>query len=123
MDNKGGRVSIEINGVNYSPREASVKVSPSVVELENGANGDGSGYSTVKAKLASAEITFDRGKPSDIKWTSDMVLASINATIVELDTTVIHLFTGARWSGAPELDLSTGEVSGLKIETDTYQQI
>jgi hypothetical protein len=123
MDNKGGRVSITIGGVTYAPREASVKVSPSRVSMENGANGDGSGYSTVKSKLASADITFDRGKPSAIQWTDAMILSSINVTIVEIDTGVTHLFTGARWSGEPELDLSTGEVSGLKIETDVYTQI
>ncbi|MCW2276378.1 hypothetical protein GJ654_18800 [Rhodoblastus acidophilus] len=123
MDNKGGRVSISINGVNYSPREASVKISPTTVEMENGANGDGTGYSTVKPVLAAADISFDRGQTSGIKWDNAMLLADINVTVNEMDTGVSHLLTSARWSGRPELDTATGEITGLKVETDKYQAV
>ena len=72
---------------------------------------------------SSAEITFDRGDPSAIQWNAAFLLAPVNVTIVELDTGATHLLTSARWSGTPSLDLATGEVSGLKVETDAYQQI
>jgi hypothetical protein len=123
MDTKGGRVSIAIDGVNYPPREASVKISPTTIELENGANGDGSGYSTVKPVLASAEITFDRGDPSGIRWTNEMMLKKPNVTIAEIDAGATHLFTSTSWSGRPEIDTSNGQVSSLKIETDKYQAV
>ena len=121
MDTKGGRVSLEINGRRFSVR-ASAKVMPSTVELENGANMDGSGYSTTKPVLAKLDITFDRG-PSGINWTDAFLLQKVNITFQEDDVRATHLFTGGRFSGRPEIDTATGEVSGLSVETDTYQVV
>ncbi|SEQ48561.1 Phage tail tube protein [Faunimonas pinastri] len=120
MDTKGGRVSLTIDGVTYHARGAA-KINPSLVSLENGANMDGSGYSTVKPELASIELSLDRGSTS-IKWTEDMLLSKVNVTFKEDDYGVTHLFTAARWGGKPEIDTATGEVSGLKLESDQYQR-
>lgn len=119
MDTKGGRCTIEINGQRYSAR-ANGKVMPSTVELENGVNMDGTGYSTTKPALAKLELSFDRG--SGIAWNDAMILQKINVTWKEDDVGVTHLFSSARWSGRPEIDSATGEVSGLSIETDAYSQ-
>ena len=118
MDTKGGRVSIEVNGKMYSNR-GSAKIDPSVVGITNGANQDGSGYSTVQPKLAMIEIGLDRG--TGLKWDATMMLQKINVTFVETDAGITHLFTSARWEGAPQIDTGTGEVTGLKIATDQYQ--
>ena len=122
MDTKGGRFSLDINGRTYSGR-GKATVEPSVVSVENGANQDGTGYSTVKAKLASLDLTFDRGV--GLKWDAKMILQKLNATFVETDLnpSLTHLFTEARWSGTPSIDTESGEVSGLKIESDKYQSI
>lgn len=128
MNKTGGRISMQIDGVNYSAR-GEVKIMPSTVSLENGVNRDGSGYSTVKPELARAECTFDpragatneNGAP--LIYSESLLLASVNATIVELNTGTTHLLTGASFSGKPEIDTSTGEVSGLALETDRYQVI
>lgn len=119
MDTKGGRGTIDIDGVRYSARGAA-KIMPSTVSLENGANMDGTGYSTVKPELAGVDFSFDRGV---FPWTDDLILKKINVTWVETDTGWTHLFTGARFSGKPEIDTEKGEVTGLKIETDSYQVI
>lgn len=120
MNTTGGRFSLTINGAVYSGR-GEAKINPSRVELENGANQDGSGYSTVKPILTSLELTFDRGV--GLVWDETMMLQTVNVTFIETDAGVTHLFTGGRWSGKPELNTKDGEVSGLKIETDQYTGI
>ena len=122
MDTKGGRISMTGNGQTFVGRGA-FKVMSTGVELENFANGDGSGSSTVKAVLYALEGDFDRGDGPI--WVDSMLLQSWNWTFVEDDVGVTHLFTGARFSGRPTLDTANGQVSGLKVETDkgNYQQI
>ncbi len=119
MDTKGGRFNMTVNGRVLSGR-AKATFETALISLENGANQDGSGYSTVKPKLAKLDLTFDRGK---LKWTDAMLLETVDVTFTETDLNppVVHLMTGARWSGTPSLDTETGEVSGLSLESDKYQ--
>lgn len=120
MDTKGGRFSLDINGRVYSGRgEASIK--PARANRENGVNMDGTGYSTVKPALASIELTFDRGV--GLRWDEAMMLEEINVTFQETDTGVTHLFTRANWSGEPSINSATGEVSGLTVQSDSYQVV
>ena len=120
MDTKGGRVSMTGNGQTFVGRGA-FKVIPSRVEIENFANDDGSGSSTVKPMLAELEGDFDRG--TGIAWDETMMLQSWDWTFVEDDVGVTHMFTGARFSGRPTIDTANGQVTGLKIQSDRYQQI
>jgi len=120
MDTKGGRFTLDINGRTVSGRGAA-KIKPARAVPTNGVNMDGTGYSTVEPKLASLELTFDRGV--GLRWDETMLLERINVTFVEDDAGVTHLYTRGRWAGEPEIDSQTGEVSGLTIETDSYQQI
>ncbi|GJD65174.1 phage tail tube protein [Methylobacterium frigidaeris] len=122
MDTKGGRFTLDINGRTYSGR-GKATIESSTISRENGANMDGTGYSTVKPKLAKLDLTFDRGV--GLEWDEAMILADIDVTFVETDLKpkVTHLFTAASWSGTPSIDSETGEVSGLSIETDKYRQV
>lgn len=120
MDTKGGRFTLDINGRTFSGRGKAGIVAARAVR-ENGVNMDGTGYSTVKPRLASMDLTFDRGV--GLKWDEAMMLQELNVTFVETDVKVTHLFTNANWSGEPSIDSETGEVSGLKIESDKYQAI
>lgn len=115
MDKKGGRVSIQITGRNFTAR-SSVTLDPTTVARTNGANRDGTGYSTVAAKLAKADISFDRGERSGIVFNDDLLLENFNATIYEEDAGITHFFTNASWSGSPTLDTESGEISGMSIE-------
>ncbi|MGU3539981.1 phage tail tube protein [Methylobacterium sp. A54F] len=117
MDTKGGRFTLDMNGRTYSGR-GKASISPARATRENGVNMDGTGYSNVKPKLASLDLTFDRGV--GLKWDEAMMLDELNVTFVETDARVTHLFTNANWSGDPSIDTETGEVSGLKIESDKY---
>lgn len=117
MDMKGGRVSLTINGRTHTAR-ASVQIMPATIERTNAANRDGSGFSTVAAKLATAEVSFDRGERIGIVFDDAMLLSSIDATIFEEDARVTHFFSRAAFGGTPTLDTESGEVSGLRIEVD-----
>ncbi|MBN9453256.1 MAG: phage tail tube protein [Bosea sp.] len=115
MDKKGGRVSVTINGRTFTAR-SSVSISPATVERSNGVNRDGSGYSTIAPKLASAEISFDRGERSGIVFDDAMLLADVNCTIWEEDAQITHFFTNAGFGGTPSIDTESGEVSGMRVE-------
>lgn len=119
MQTKGGRVTIEFGSTRVSSR-GKVAISPNRVMAEAGANMDGSGFATIKPKLASADVSsLDAG----IRITDDMILSQINVTIRETDTGITHLFTGARLTGEGGKDLEAGEVTGFKVESDSYQQV
>ena len=111
--NKGGRFTLDIDGKRYSGR-GKATISPAAATRENGTNMDGTKWSSVKPKLVSLDLTFDRGV--GLKWDEDMMLDDLNVTFVETDAKVTHLFTDASWSGEPSIDTENGEVSGLKIE-------
>lgn len=119
MDTKGGRFTLTINGRTYSGR-GKATIMPARAVRENGVNSDGTGYSTVQAKLASLDLSFDRGV--GLKWDERMMLTEIDVTFKETDTKArtTHLFTNANWAGEPSIDSESGEVSGLKIESDKY---
>src|ERR1700753_1869400 len=118
MDTKGGRFTLDINGISYSGRgKATIK--PSRVSLTNGANMDGTGYSTVKPVLAELDLTFDRGV--GLVWDETLLLQRLNVTFSEDDYGQTHLYTGAAFEGEPSIDSESGEGSGLKICRDKYQ--
>jgi hypothetical protein len=119
---KGGRIVITINGANYSAR-GSVSIMPARVERAAMANRDGSMATTVAAKLATAEISFDRNERLGLTWDDAMLNERVNVTIEEVDARVIHEFTAASWVGTPGLDTESGEISGMSIATDNYQRI
>src|SRR4051812_41596764 len=120
MDTKGGRISITISGQTFTGR-GKFSVMPSTVEVKADANQDGSAYRTVKPVLSCLKGSFDRG--IGIKWDEAMMLQDIDATFIETDAKVTHLFTTASWANRPEIDSETGEVTGLEIHTDKYQSI
>lgn len=113
MNTTGGRYELTIGGRKYSGRGTATLMTAGV-SLENGANEDGSGYSTVKAQLCSIDLSFDRGV--GLKWDAAMILKSASVTFREIDANRTHFFTDASWSGSPSLNTETGEVSGLKLE-------
>lgn len=127
MHTSGGRVSISINGVQYSARGV-IKLMPANQSNQQGTNQDGSVYRTVTPKARTAELTFDRfvqtqdGSP--LIW-DETVLALTNmaVTFIEQDGGLTHMLTGAFFVGDPQMDTSTGEVDGLSIAADSYKTI
>lgn len=126
MHTAGGRVSTVINGVNYTAR-GEITLDPSNIEVEGAANQDGSIYRTVKPKARMATLTFDRfvdaqGRP--LKWSENvMEQSNIPVTFIERDTGLTHLLTNAFFTGKPEHNTATGEVSGLSIAAEKYETL
>lgn len=114
----GGRITITLGGVTYSPR-GKATIDGSGVENKRNENHDGTVSRSTMSKAVSAEITLDRGNAANNtqrpKFDAAFMQAFIDCTIRETDVGVMHLFTGAFLEGTPKLDSETGEVAGLTI--------
>lgn len=126
MHTSGGRVSTVIGGVAYSARGI-ITLDPSNIEVTSGVNQDGSLYRNVAPKARTAELTFDRFVDNDgvpLKWAENiMELINLGITFVENDTGVTHILSGGFFTGKPQQDTSTGEISGLALAADSYKTI
>jgi hypothetical protein len=126
MHTSGGRVSVTINGVPYHAR-GEITIDVANMEIEVGANQDGSNYRTVKPKPRRAELTFDKflddaGTP--LRWNESVLrMTNFGVSFTELDTGRTHLLSNACFEGSPQVNLATGEVSNLKIAADSYEGI
>ncbi|HEU4806260.1 MAG TPA: phage tail tube protein [Nitrobacter sp.] len=126
MHTSGGRVSTVIGGVAYSAR-GEIKLDPSNMTVAAGVNQDGTVYRTVGPKARTAEISFDRFVDNNgfpMKW-DESVLQQVNLgfTFIEQDTGVTHLLSGGFFTGSPQENTSTGEISGLGIAAEKYETI
>lgn len=117
----GGRISISVDGDRFTPSDAEITLDPTNISVDAKANQDGSACYMAKPKLFAAEIKFRDG--SGIIWNDQLRKCSINATISEDDNNRTHIFTSARFTGEPKINLSTGEVEGVKIEGSQYQKL
>jgi hypothetical protein len=114
----GGRVTIAFGSLKLVATEAAIKLDPATAEVSAKANQDGSAAYESKPELVGAEMTLRN--VGDINW-SLLNQQYGNVTIVEQTNGRTHLFTGTRFIGKPSVDISTGDVSGLRIAGGTYQ--
>lgn len=122
MHTAGGRVSVVIKGLPYSAR-GEISIEPSNVEVNAEANVDGSVFRTIKAKPIRAKITFDRFRTATgeyLKFDGNIMVENFAATFIEEDTDILHMLTGAGFTGSPDINMANGEVSGLQIEGSGY---
>lgn len=117
----GGRIALTIAGVKYVPTEAEIMIIPVNMEVDAEPNQDGSLSFKVKPMPYEADVTFRYD--SSIVWQTSMMLSSVDATIVEEDNGRTHLFTSARFVGRPEINLTNGEIKGIKIKSSKYQAV
>lgn len=110
----GGRITLNIGGAQYTPSEADITVKPTNREVDAEMNQDGS--VSYRQKLVPAEMDIKFRNNSGINWQNTMLMCSVNATVQEEDNGRIWLMTGARMTGRPEINLSTGEVSGIVLK-------
>lgn len=128
MHTSGGRVSVTINGVNYSARGV-IKLMPSNISVASGVNQDGTLFRTVAPKARKAELTFDRfvqtqNSNQPLVWDETVqALTNMQVTFVEQDGGLTHMLTGAFFEGDPQVDTATGEIDGLSIAADSYKTI
>jgi hypothetical protein len=117
----GGRVSIAIDGARYTPSEADITIQPANREVTAQANQDGSAAFMSKPRLPSADIKFRHG--CGIVWNDLLLKCKLDVTIEEEDNGRTHMYTAARLTGTPEINLSNGEVTGMKIEGANYKAL
>lgn len=126
MHQAGGRFTVTLNGVRFSPR-GRMALSPSGLAHATNVNHDGSVSRSTMAKAVRAELTFDRGAGgagfARPKWDSSFMEGFYRVTFQETDAKVMHIFTNASFIGEPILDSETGEISGLSIETDAANYV
>lgn len=120
-DQFGGRIYIEIGDKRFSPTEADIELMPTNTEVEHEANQDGTPCYKVKPRLYEADIKLRQ--PCGIVWDDQLKVCKVNATIVEETNGRTHLFTGARVVGRPTQNITSGEVTGLKIAGPQYQVV
>jgi hypothetical protein len=116
---QGGVIEFIVNGVPYSTT-GDVVVYPSRYESEHQANNDGSMSVQKTPKVPSAEITlrshcaFD---PSELteQCTLDVVIRQPTAK-------KRYMFPKAAIVGDPQMNLQSGEVSGLMVASPHYKQ-
>lgn len=116
----GGRITLEFGGKPIVIANASVKLDVSGTSVDAVPNQDGSVCYKYTPKVRGAEFT--PRDDSTINW-SLLMRQQGNATIVELENGVTHLFTACRLTGSPVEDRDTGEVSGVKVEGGQYQRL
>ncbi|MDA9521629.1 hypothetical protein XI06_15070 [Bradyrhizobium sp. CCBAU 11434] len=122
----GGRVSTVIGGIAYSARGV-ITLDPSNISVTSGVNQDGTVYRNVAPKARTAEITFDSFvtvNDEPLRWDeSIMLLTNLGITFVEDDTNITHILSGGFFTGSPQHDTSSGEVSGLGLAADSYKTL
>ncbi len=52
-----------------------------------------------------------------------MLQVNLGFTFIEQDTGVTHLLSGGFFTGSPQENTSTGEISGLGIAAEKYETI
>jgi hypothetical protein len=112
----GGRIEVKIGTTIYKAR-GDITIMPTSFETTAEANQDGSVYATRKNMPREAEMTFqlEAGERWNVTEQS-----SLNVTIQEESSGRTHQFTDAVVTGRPSVNLSNGEVSGLKIASALY---
>lgn len=124
MHDAGGRVQVIIAGVPYSAR-GELSLQTSRISVETIVNQDGSVGRITKPKSVQASVTFDRFVTATgeyLEFTEATMRAKFAGTFIEDDTDIVHMITGAGFTGSPELNTATGEVSGLVIEGSAYRR-
>lgn len=116
----GGRVTFQFAGQTIPPSDGEFVLDPALYEVEEKANYDGSAAFMLKPKLPGCDIKLRNA--GGVDWQA-IILQTGNCTIVEQDNGRTHLFTGARLVGSPKVNISTGEVDGLRIVGGNYQKV
>lgn len=113
-NNAGGRVRITANGKVWKAR-SSVTITPVNYERAGGSNQDGSMYVTTKPMPYEGDVTLSDGCGARIE---DVMGCPLDVTIECIDIRRIYYFTNAVVVGRPQINTETGEIRGLKINSD-----
>lgn len=116
----GGRVTFEFADTRIPPCDADIKLDPTNMEYESKTNQDGSPAYIGKPKQFGADISLRHHKGVD--W-NKLIRKEGNCTIAEEENGRTHLFTKCRLVGKAEVNVTSGEVTGLRVEGPRYQRL
>ncbi|VFU07934.1 hypothetical protein [Methylocella tundrae] len=122
MADFGGFMRFTVNGSPLTLR-AKFESEPSALEMDGGANQNGSIYRTMKPMGYIFEPTFEdtpTGTATALDWAAIMLGGPYNISLVEEQTGRLHTWTGAQFEGKPRVDHMTGEVTGIKGRATAY---
>ena len=126
MTDFGGLMRFQLNGAPFTVR-GKVTINPSNVSAEPIANNDGSTSRALSVKGYRAKVTFedskDGGSATGQDWGQILKGGPYNMSLIEDSTGVTHTWTGASFTGDPEVDRMNGEVTGLEILSPKYARI
>jgi hypothetical protein len=120
----GGEVYIFANftqsgGSEYYEALGDVRIQPARIERTAGSSSAGRIWVTEAARPIRAIMSFvNRCDQNPVRLYCERCLVDI--TVVEKSRGFFHSFTQSLIVGAPEINLSTGEISGIEIVTDDY---
>jgi hypothetical protein len=114
----GGEIYIVVGDQRFEAM-GDVTITPASVEREANASSGGRLVVTETARPARATITFANLCDADPVAIFN-ARCHVDVTVIEKSRGFRHLFTKSAVVGTPEINLSTGEVSGIEIATDNY---
>lgn len=117
----GGMVYITVGSLRFEGM-GEAKIDPRTVERTAEASAGGRLVVTERAKPAMAEVSFVNHCDADPVDLFDL-RCHVDVTVVELSRGFRHLFTSASVVGTPQINLATGEVSGLRIAAIQYNRV
>lgn len=116
----GGTLRLTLGGVVY-PVRGNVSIMPTKFEVSEGANLDGSVYTTRKPVPATVEMTISDS--CGLSLTTLANQACVDAT-VELDSVGrTYVLVNGTVVGRPSLDPETGEISGVKLVATDVREL
>ena len=114
----GGLVTFKFGSLTIPPADGEFVLDPSLFEVSAKTNQDGTAAYHLKPKQPGCDIKLRN--VGNVDWNA-ILLQVGNVTIAEETNGRTHLFTGTRLTGTAKVNISTGEVDGLKVEGGTYQ--
>lgn len=116
----GGKMTVASSAGYKLSLRGTISVMASAQSNDSVTNQDGSVDRTMTPTAPSAELSV---RDDGLNWDTRLNGPRENITIVEEQTGVTHLFTGAFWSGRPSLNRINGEISGISIVADYYRRL
>jgi hypothetical protein len=124
QNDRGGLMRFTYNG-NPLVIRAKFDSEPSKYEFDGGANQDGSLFRTLKITGYITDPTF-QDTPNTVAaaqdWEAIMKNGPYNISLIEQDTGRLYTWTGANFEGRASVNHLTGEVTGIKFRSTTYQK-
>ena len=115
----GGQISVRLSTGEFFSLRGTMNLMTSGMSAEAITNQDASVDRTLTPKARTAEINFaDKG----IDYDAVMQAERFNVTFDEDNTNVAHYFTNAFFTGDPQVNRITGEVTGMTIASAKYRR-